>query len=89
VRPRGTAGRTPAIWSLDLHASYDLPLARDRRVRPRLLLDVFNVGSPRHALLYDQRHYLDNAQALVNPNYRSVTRYQAPMSARVGMIVDF
>jgi hypothetical protein len=89
VRPRGSAGRTPAIWSLDLHASYELPVARDGRVRPRLLLDVFNVGSPRRALLYEQRHYLDNAQTQVNPNYGAVTRYQPPMSARVGMVVDF
>ena len=55
---------------------------------PRLLLDIFNVGSPRQALLYDQRHYLDNAQTSVNPNY-AVTRYQPPMSARVGVVVDF
>lgn len=89
VRPRGSAGRTPPIWSLDLHAAYDLPAARGGRVRPRLLLDVFNVGSPRRALLYDQRHYLDNAQTTANPNYGAVTRYQPPMSARVGMIVDF
>ena len=89
LRPRGSVGRTPAIWSLDLHASYDLPVARDGRVRPRLLLDAFNVGSPRRALLYDQRHYLDDAQTLVNPTYGAVTRYQPPMSARLGMVVDF
>jgi hypothetical protein len=89
VRPRGSAGRTPPIWSLDLHAAYDLPFARDGRVRPRLLLDVFNVGSPRRALLYDQLHYTDNAQTSVNPNYGAVTRYQPPMSARIGMVMDF
>lgn len=89
VRARGSAGRTPAIWSLDVHASYDLPVARHRRVRPRLLLDVFNIGSPRRALLYDRRHYLDNAQTLVSPTYGAVTRYQPPMSARAGVVVDF
>ena len=89
VRPRGSASRTPATWSLDLHAAYDLPVARDGRVRPRVLLDVFNVGSPRRAQLYDQRHYFDNAQTQLNPDYGSVTRYQPPMSARVGLVVDF
>ena len=89
VRPRGSAGRTPPIWSLDLHAAYDPPFARDGRIRPRLLLDVFNVGSPRRALLYDQLHYTDNAQTSLNPNYGAVTRYQPSMSARVGVIVDF
>jgi hypothetical protein len=89
VRPRGTAGRTPTTWSLDLHGAYDLPFARGGRVRPRLVLDVFNVGSPRAALLYDQLHYLDSAGTQVNPNYGAVTRHQPPMSARVGMLVGF
>jgi len=59
LRPRGSVGRTPVIWSLDLHASYDLAVPQGAKVRPRILLDVFNVGSPRKALLYDQVHYLD------------------------------
>lgn len=88
LRPRGSAGRTPTIWSLDLHAAYDLRVAPEARVRPKILLDVFNVGSPRRALLYDQLHYLDDTKT-VNPNYRAVARYQPPMSARVAVIVDF
>jgi hypothetical protein len=89
VRPRGSAGRTPTTWSIDLHGAYDLPVGRAGRVRPRLLLDVFNLGSPRRALLYDQTHYLDYARTQVNPNYGAVTHHQPPMSARVGMVVDF
>ena len=89
LRPRGSVGRTPAIWSLDLHASYDLPVARAARVRPRLLLDIFNVGSPRQALLYDQVHYFAAGKTTPNPTYGAVTRYQPPMNARVGMVVDF
>jgi hypothetical protein len=89
LRPRGTAGRTPTVWSLDIHAAYDLRVAPEARVRPKILLDVFNVGSPRRALLYDQLHYLDDKKTLVNPNYRAVARYQPPMSARVAVIVDF
>lgn len=89
VRPRGSAGRTPAIWSLDLHAAYELPTPGNGRVRPRLLLDLFNVGSPRKALLYDQLHYTDSGQTSTNQNYGTVTRHQSPMSARVGLIVDF
>ena len=89
LRPRGSVGRTPATWSLDLHASYDLPVAGGAPVRPKLLLDVFNVGSLRQALLYDQVHYLDAAKSFENPTYGAVTKYQPPMSARVGMVVDF
>ena len=46
VRPRGSAGRTPAIWSLDLHASYDLPVAPSARVRPRLMLERLRRWQP-------------------------------------------
>jgi hypothetical protein len=88
VSQRGAVGRTPMVWSLDLHSSYDLPVGHGR-VRPHLLLDVFNIGSPRSAVLYEYRHYLDDQQSQVNPNYGLVTRYQPPMSARAGMVVDF
>ena len=89
VRPRGSAGRTPTIWTLDLHAAYNLPIAGKERIRPQLLLDLFNVGSPRKALLYDQLHYTDSGQTSTNQNYGTVTRHQSPMSARVGLVVDF
>jgi len=52
-------------------------------------LDAFNVGSPRQPLLYDQVHYVDAAESVENPTYRAVTKYQPPMSARVGVVVDF
>ena len=89
VRSRGSAGRTPTIWSLDLHAEYSPPFAAGARLRPRFLLDVFNLGSPREVLFYEQLHYLDAARTQENPNYGVVTRYQAPMSARLGMVVEF
>ena len=75
--------------SLDLHASYDLPVPQGAKVRPKLLIDVFNVGSPRQALLYDQVHYVDAGKSVANPTYGAVTKYQPPMSARVGTVVDF
>jgi hypothetical protein len=78
------------MWSLDLHGSFDLPAGRAPRVRPRLLLDVLNVGSPRAPVLYDQQHYWTPSRSTsVNANYGAVTAYQAPMSARLGMEVDF
>ena len=89
VRARGSGGRTPTVWTLDLHGTCELPVARGGRIRPRLLADMFNIGSPRTALLYDQRHYFDAARTQVNPNYLAVVRHQAPMSARVGMVLDF
>jgi len=89
VVPRGTAGRTPTTWNIDLRFAYDVPLARGSRVRPRVQLDVFNVGNQRRALTYDQVHYTTPDQSGVNPNYRGATQYQAPLSARLGMVVNF
>jgi hypothetical protein len=89
VRPRGSVGRTPTVWSLDLHAEYSPSFTLAARLRPRFLLDVFNVGSPREVLFYEQLRYLDAARSQENPNYGVVTRYQAPMSARLGMVVEF
>ena len=89
VDPRGSVGRTPAIWSLDLHGSVDLSVTASQRVRPSLLIDVFNVGSPRAPVTYDQQYYLTADRTKVNSSYGSVTGYQPPMSARVGMAIDF
>ena len=90
IRQRGTAGRTPATWSTDVRLSYDVPLREGSRLRPRVLLDVFNLGNQRRALTYDQRHYTTpDATGAPNPNYREVTKYQAPLSARLGVVVGF
>jgi hypothetical protein len=89
IRTRGTAGRTPTTWNIDLRFTYDVPVARGARVRPRVLLDVFNVGNQRRPLTYDQRHYTTSDLSGVNPNYGAVTQYQAPLSARLGMVVGF
>ena len=55
----------------------------------RLRLATKLPGSPREVLSYEQLHYLDNGLTQVNPNYGQVTRYQEPMSARLGMVMGF
>jgi Carboxypeptidase regulatory-like domain/TonB-dependent Receptor Plug Domain len=89
IRPRGTAGRTPTTWTMDLRFAYDVPVALGSRVRPRVVLDVFNIGNQRRALTYDQRHYTQPNLGGVNPNYGAVTQYQAPLRARVGLLLNF
>jgi hypothetical protein len=74
---------------LDLHGALDLPGTQTQSVRPKLLIDVLNVGSRRKPVLYDQKHYTTPDRSAVNPNYGAVTAYQPPMSARVGLVVDF
>jgi carboxypeptidase family protein len=89
IRPRGTAGRTPAIWDVDLRLAWDAPVARGSRIKPRVLLDVFNVGDQRKPLTFDQLHYESSDRSAVNPNYGAVTSYQAPLHARVGVVLNF
>ena len=92
LSPRGSVGRTPSLWDLSFRGTYVLPSLAGR-VRSRLVLDVFHVGSPRRAVSFDQVHYQDvdasGNQILPNPNYLKPTRFQPPMSARLGLIADF
>lgn len=90
--PRGTSGRTPAIWDLGVRGSYDLPVS-GRGLRGRLLFDIQHLGSPRKAVDYEQWHYTcldDNGgQSCPNASYGRVLQFQRPMMARVGALVDF
>jgi hypothetical protein len=91
VVQRGTAGRTPALWNLDLRLTYELPGVRGSRAR--IQADVLHVGNPRRAVRVDELHYLTTDEngnpATPNPNYRRPTAYQPPMAARVGVQVGF
>lgn len=90
--PRGTAGRTPASWDLGFRLTYmaNRPVVG---VMPGVLLDVYHVGSPRRALAVDQFRFFTTDslgnQSGPNPNYRRPTRYQPPMSARLGAVLRF
>ena len=51
--------------------------------------DVFNIGNQPKAVDYDQLHYATAERTSTNSNYRKVTQYQAPLRARLGMILGF
>jgi hypothetical protein len=94
MQPRGTAGRTPAVFDLNIRLSYDLTRVTGTRSRPKVFLDIFHVGSQRTPVEYDQVHYLaldkeTGDQINPNPTYGLVTRYFPPMSARLGFEVGF
>jgi hypothetical protein len=89
--PRGTAGRTPTLWNVDLRLAYTLTLGRGPR--SRIVLDVLHLGNPRRATRVDEMHYtsLDQNGNPVSPNsqYKQPMAYQAPMAARLGVEVSF
>lgn len=91
--PRGGAGRLPSLWDLNLRFAYSPPFLNDTRLRPRLIVDVFHLGSQRRVVKQDVIHYLDTDE-YGNPVDPSVTyglpqRFQPPTSVRLGLEVSF
>jgi hypothetical protein len=90
IAPRGTKGRTKAVWDLSARIAYELPL--ETFPRTRLFLDVFHIASQRTAVfLQEYRGNIDaNGQyTYLDPTYGQAYRYQPPMSARLGCEVSF
>lgn len=93
LEPRGSAGRTPALADLDLRLAYDLAALHPLPGRPRLLLDLFNIGSGGTVVDLDQRRLLgqhpDATNLRENPFWLSPIRFHPPFSLRVGMEAEF
>jgi hypothetical protein len=93
IRPRGTAGRSSAVWDWNFRASYDVGRALGTSFKAKTILDLFHVFSPRRAILLDQQHFFavdsSGQQVSQNPNYLQPLLYQPPMTARLGVVVDF
>jgi hypothetical protein len=92
LRPRGSAGRTPSLFDLNLRLAYALPAWRSS-VRPKVSLDLFHLTNARTEVRKDDIHFLalDSAgnQGTVNPGYNRGLIFQPPMSARLGVSFDF
>jgi hypothetical protein len=92
LQPRGSVGRNPSLFDINLRLTYVLP-AWGMGVRPKLLLDLFHLTNARTTLRNDDVHFLaldaNGNQTLVNPNYNQPRSFAPPMSARLGITVDF
>lgn len=91
--PRGSAGRTPAIWDLNLRLTYELPRVGTRGIPGSLILDIEHIGSPRRAVWVEQVRFggLDGEgnQIAPNPGFGKALAYQPPMSLRLGFQAGF
>jgi len=83
--PRGSAGRTPWLWDLDLRFSYEIPATFGSGAR--LILDLLHVGNPQGIVWVDQNYLFPDGSE--NPAYGSPVAFQRPMMARVGLEVEF
>ena len=59
LQQRGTAGRTPSIFDLNLRLDYTFGRNSATRWKPRLILDVYHLFSDGTPVDYDQIHYLN------------------------------
>jgi hypothetical protein len=87
LEPRGSLGRTPAIWDLNARFTYNMNLIRDWH--SKLILDIFHIASPQKAVDINQVHFNNLNETNPNPNYSKITSYQPSMSVRLGMEVSF
>jgi hypothetical protein len=85
LRPRGSAGR--------VRVTYALSAWRGTTIRPKVYLDLFHLGNRRTPVRLDDVHYLaldaDRIPSVPNPTYGRPEVFQSPMSARLGVTVDF
>ena len=93
LRPRGSAGRTESVLDASLRVTYAFPPWRGTTVRPKVYLDLFHLGNRRTPVRLDDVHYLaldaDRIPSVPNPTYGRPEVFQSPMSARLGVTVDF
>jgi hypothetical protein len=93
LQQRGTAGRTPSIWDLNMRISYEPSAFASSQVHPRLSVDFLHIGSRREAVNYDQAHYFnvdaEGNQTDANPTYGQPLAYQPPMAVRFGLEMRF
>jgi len=94
LRKRGTVGRTPAIWDLNLRLTYELSQFLKTNFNQKLILDVFHLFSQRKAVNIEQAHFFavdpnTGEQISENPNYLRPLLYQPPLTIRLGLEVGF
>ena len=92
LQKRGSVGRTPMTWDLSIRISYDVRMFSSA-IDTKIILDFLHNGNPRKAVAFDQIHYwaLDENgnQTQENPSFMSPTRFQSPMTFRMGVEVGF
>lgn len=84
--PRGTVGRTPWIYQLDMGLAWQPQLGNGNLT---LKLDVFNLFNFQRALRLDETADRTRSAPEHNPNYLQVTDFQQPRYVRFTARYDF
>lgn len=67
ITPRGSAGRTPAVFTVDLHTEYPIRLQRGG-LTVALFADLFNLTNAQKPIVVDQTWTYAAARQTVDPN---------------------
>lgn len=82
--PRGSAGRTPWVYNLDLNLAWK---ARLKATDLLMKVDFFNVFDTQRATQLEEYAEFDSGEA--KPYYGQPTSWQAPRSVRFSLRVEF
>ena len=88
--PRGSEGRLPWLWQLDLGIQYAFKLPMKSSLALRL--DIFNVANEqRTTAIFQDWAYLSEpgGQLWYNPNYGKPYAHQSPRTVRLGLRWNF
>ena len=90
ITTRGTEGRTPDTYEVDLHADYALVI---HPVTIHILADLFNTLNRQQITSVDQVYSLDQADNdspfPTNEHYKQPNTWQQPRTLRLGLRVSF
>ena len=89
---RGSVGRTPTIWDWNIRLSYDFGPTLRTLTGFKLIVDLFHVLSMREAVMLNQHKYFSDdgeGNRTENTDYLLPEVYQAPMTIRLGIEIDF
>ncbi len=89
--PRGSQGRTPWTFPLDVHGDYTFKMGEQKSLK--FVADLFNIGNQTRVLRVDQFYELDGGTP--NPDYLKPDNqsfsypYQRPFNARLAIRFEF
>ncbi|MEM7051946.1 MAG: TonB-dependent receptor [Acidobacteriota bacterium] len=94
VTPRGSFGRTPDRWNVDLHLQYPIEFGNGTELK--IIADIFNVTDEQEATTVDQDWTFARLTATPNPpdpqgnpNFGTPTSFQSPRTVRIGVKLAF
>lgn len=92
LQERGSVGRSPAIWDLNLRLTYHLSRLLESKLQSSVFVDILHAFSQREPVNFEQRHFFavdpdTGEQITENPNYLRPVAFQPPMTVRLGVEV--